>query len=116
MSKITKEKINATIKFTSIDSAAWDQQATLMLAGNEKVDLIYTKSATYSSQVARGQLLPLDDLKKKFGPDILKSIEPEILSASKIKGQTFGVSSFRDFASFAGIVLRTDLLEKYKIM
>jgi putative aldouronate transport system substrate-binding protein len=115
MSKITKEKINATVKLTSIDSAAWDQQATLMLAGNEKIDLIYTKSATYSSQVARGQLLPLDDLLKKFGPDIQKSIEPEILAASKIKGQTFAIPSFRDFASFAGIVLRTDLLEKYKI-
>ncbi|TBL79898.1 ABC transporter substrate-binding protein [Paenibacillus thalictri] len=115
MSKITKQKINATVKLTAIDSAAWDQQATLLLSGNEKVDLIYTKAATYSSQVAKGQVLPLDDLLKKYGQDILKSIEPDILSATKIKGQTYGVPTVRDFASFAGIVLRTDLLEKYKI-
>ncbi|WP_240420983.1 ABC transporter substrate-binding protein [Paenibacillus periandrae] len=115
MSKITKEKINATVKLTSIDSAAWDQQATLMLSGNEKVDLIYSKSATYSSQVAKGQLIPLDDLLKKFGAEIIKSIEPDILAASKIKGQTYGVPTVRDFASFAGIVMRTDLIEKYKI-
>ncbi|WP_261304970.1 ABC transporter substrate-binding protein [Paenibacillus andongensis] len=115
MSKITKEKMNATVKLVSIDSAAWDQQSTLMLASNEKVDLIYTRAQTYSSQISKGQLLSLDDLLKKAGPDILKAVDPQIMAATKVNGKTYGVPSVRDFASFASLVMRKDILDKYKI-
>ncbi|MFD0681113.1 MULTISPECIES: ABC transporter substrate-binding protein [unclassified Paenibacillus] len=115
MSKITKEKINATIKLVSIDSAAWEQQSTLMVTANEKVDLIYTRAQNYSSQVSKSQLLPLDDLLNKSGQGILKAVDPEILAATKVKGKTYGVPSIRDFASFGGIVMRKDLLDKYQI-
>jgi len=115
MSKITKEKINATVKLVRIEPAAWDQQSILMLTANEQVDLIVTGGGSYSRQVAQGQLLPLDDLMQKHGQDIVKAFEPAVLAASKVNGKTYAIPSIRDFASNPGILMRTDLLEKYNI-
>lgn len=115
INKITRAKINATVKLKRIEPAAWTQQKILMLAGNEKVDLLFTGENQYISEVAQKQLLAIDDLLKEHGPDIVKAFEPEVLAASKIDGKTYAVPSIRDFASYPSMLLRTDLLEKYKI-
>ena len=44
MSKITKEKINATVKLQPINAGAWNQQVNLMLAGQEKIDVIMSSA------------------------------------------------------------------------
>jgi putative aldouronate transport system substrate-binding protein len=117
LSKLTKAKINATVKIIAIDWGAWSQQTTLMLAGNEKVDLIITSNTlfNYASQVAKGQLLPLDDLLEKYGKDIKTALGPDFLSAAQINGKTYGVPSLRDMAVNYGLLARQDLLDKYKL-
>ncbi|MBP1995354.1 ABC transporter substrate-binding protein [Paenibacillus eucommiae] len=115
INKITKEKINATVKLNRIEPAAWTQQKILMLAGNEKADLIFTGEDQYISEVAQKQLLPLDDLLQSHGKDIIAAFEPEVLATSKINGKTYAVPSIRDFASYPTILMRTDMLEKYNI-
>ncbi|WP_053376035.1 ABC transporter substrate-binding protein [Paenibacillus sp. FJAT-27812] len=115
MSKITLEKINATVKLERIEPAAWDQQTILMLTGNEQVDLIVTGNTAFSRQVAQKQLLPLDELLKSHGQDILKVLQPEILEATKVDGQIFAIPSIRDFAANANVMMRKDLLDKYNL-
>lgn len=53
ISKITKEKINATVKLKRIEAAAWTQQKVLMFSGNEKLDLVFTGEDQYISEVAQ---------------------------------------------------------------
>lgn len=115
MSKITLEKINATVKLERIEPAAWDQQTILMLTGNEQVDLIVTGGTDFSRQVAQGQLLPLDDLLQKHGQDITKAFQPEILEATKVDGKIYAIPSIRDFASNTTVMMRKDLLDKYHL-
>ncbi|SEN73444.1 putative aldouronate transport system substrate-binding protein [Paenibacillus sp. OK076] len=115
MNKITKEKFNTTVKLTPISVSAWQQQTNLMLAGNEKVDLMLTYANTYGTQVAKGQLLPLDDLVEKHGSGIKKVLEPYQLAATKIGDKTYAIPTARDMAANYGIVMRKDLVEKYKI-
>ncbi|GAA3404818.1 ABC transporter substrate-binding protein [Paenibacillus hodogayensis] len=115
INKITQAKINATVKLNRIEPAAWTQQKILMLAGNEKADLVFTGEDQYISEVSQKQLLPLDDLLKKHGKDIVASFQPEVLAASKINGITYAVPSIRDFASYPTILMRTDMLKKYNI-
>ncbi|MEK8127629.1 ABC transporter substrate-binding protein [Paenibacillus filicis] len=112
INKITQEKINATVKLNRIEPAAWTQQKILMLAGNEKADLIFTGEYQYVSEVAQKKLLPIDDLLKTHGKDIIASFEPEVLAASKVNGVTYAVPSIRDFASYPTILMRTDMLKK----
>jgi len=116
ISKITKEKINATVKLMPIDVGAWTQQVNLLLAGNEKLDLIMTSSFfNFSSQVAKGQLLPLDDLLEKYAPTIKDTMEPAIYNATKVGGKNYGVPSIRDTAADQGFIARKDLMDKYNL-
>ncbi|NOU93099.1 extracellular solute-binding protein [Paenibacillus sp. LMG 31456] len=115
MSKITLEKINATVKLERIEPAAWDQQTILMLTGPEQVDLIVTGNQSFWRQVAQKQLLPLDELIKNRGQDIIKAFEPEILNAAKVEGNLYAVPTIRDFASNVNVYMRKDLLDKYNL-
>ncbi|MFD0693519.1 ABC transporter substrate-binding protein [Paenibacillus sp. GCM10027628] len=116
INKITKAKINATVKLTPVNISAWNQQINLMLAGSEKLDLIVSSSFfNYNSQVAKGQLLPLDDLIDKHGKGIKEVVEKEYLDGAKIGGKIYGVPSMRDIAADFGFVMRKDLVDKYHI-
>ncbi|WP_123041139.1 ABC transporter substrate-binding protein [Cohnella candidum] len=116
ISKITKAKINATVKLMPIDPGAWTQQVNLLLAGNQPLDLLVTSSFfNYSSQVAKGQLLPLDELIAKYAPTIKDTMEPAIFNSTKIGGKMYGVPSVRDTAADQGIAARKDLMDKYNL-
>jgi putative aldouronate transport system substrate-binding protein len=117
ISKISKEKINANVKLTNINWGNWSQQTTLMLAGNEKMDLMVTSTPfyNYNSQVAKGQLVPLDDLLASHGDGILKAMDPAYLDAAKVNGKIYGIPSHRDMAASYGLIMRKDLLDKYGI-
>jgi putative aldouronate transport system substrate-binding protein len=116
INKITKEKINVKIKLSPINIGAYVQQTNLMLSSNEKVDLMLVASFFgYTSQAAKGQLLPLDDLVDKYGPDIKKVMDEDYLNASKVGGKLYAVPTLRDMASASGILMRKDLVEKYNI-
>ncbi|MFC5470058.1 ABC transporter substrate-binding protein [Cohnella suwonensis] len=116
ISKITKAKINATVKLMPIDVGAWTQQVNLLLAGNENLDLLVSSSFfNYSSQVAKGQLLPLDELVEKYAPTVKDTMEPAIFNATKIGGKMYGVPSVRDTAADEGFIARKDLMDKYNL-
>ncbi|OPA78658.1 ABC transporter substrate-binding protein [Paenibacillus selenitireducens] len=118
INKITQKKINATVKLVQITKGAWAQQTTLMLSGNEKMDLIVSGRGTYEQQVAKGNYLALDDYIAKYGQGAQKALDdldPAYLKASRIDGKTYGITSIRDLASDFGISMRKDLVDKYKI-
>jgi ABC-type sugar transport system, periplasmic component len=120
VNKITLEKINAKVKVMPISQSAWIQQMTLMLSGNEKLDLAIEAGydASFSTQVANGQWLPLDELLQKNGTGVLKAIndiDPIYLKSGKINGKIYGVPTIGELANSDGIVMRKDIVEKYKI-
>ncbi|OMF18870.1 ABC transporter substrate-binding protein [Paenibacillus sp. FSL H8-0548] len=118
INKITKEKINTTVKFVPINFGAWAQQTTLMLSGNEKVDVIISGLGTYSQQVAKGQLLPIDDYIDEYAlgaRKVLDDMDPLFMDAAKINGKTYGIPSVHDLAADAGFTIRKDLVDKYNI-
>lgn len=118
INKMTKAKINATVKLVPIGFGAWAQQKTLMMSGNEQVDLIVSGLGTYSQDVAKGQLLELDGYLTDKGQGVteaLDSLDPAFLNATRIDGKIYAVPSIRDLAADYGITMRKDLVEKYNI-
>ncbi|MDR4946742.1 ABC transporter substrate-binding protein [Neobacillus cucumis] len=116
INKITKKKINAKVKLTPINIGNYVQQTNLMLSSNEKADLmLVTSFFGYTSQVAKGQLLPLDDLVDKYGQDIKKVMDPDYLNAAKVSGKMYAIPTLRDMAGASGINMRKDLVDKYHI-
>ncbi|MGO4497183.1 ABC transporter substrate-binding protein [Paenibacillus sp. 2RAB27] len=119
INKITREKINATVKLVPISFGTWSQQTTVMLAGKEKIDLMYSSvRGSYTQTVAQGHFLPLDDLIAKRGQNAKKALDeqnPAIINATKVNGKIYGLPNIKDLASDYGITMRKDLVEKYKI-
>ncbi len=116
ISKITKEKINVTVNLVGIDVSAWNQQMNLMLASNEKLDLVVTSPFFgYANQVAKGQLIPLDELLAQYGAGIKSTMPEAMYNGTKVSGKIYGVPSIRDFASDFGIIMRKDLIEAHDI-
>jgi len=116
ISKITKEKINVNVKLMPIDISAWTQQTNLLLAGSEPLDLMVSSSLlNYSAQVAKNQLLPLDELLQPYEADIKATMVEAIYNGTKIDGKIYGVPSVRDTAADYGFIARKDLIEKHNI-
>ncbi|BBI34801.1 ABC transporter substrate-binding protein [Cohnella abietis] len=116
INKLTQAKINVTVNLIPINYGAYAQQVNLMLTSNEKLDLILVGSAFgYSSQVSRGQLLPLDKLLDENGPNIKKALDQAYLNAGKVDGKIYGITSIRDLASANGFTMRKDLADKHGI-
>ena len=111
-----RDLIQVKVNLTTVSVGDYVQKTNLMLTGNEKVDLmVVSPFFGYNSQVARGQLQPLDELVDKYGPDIKNVVGAEYLNAGKVNGKLYGVVPMKDMASGTGLIMRKDLVDKYKI-
>lgn len=119
INKITKSKINATVKIEPIIASEYSQQINLKLNSNENLDMFVTGTLSgifdYPVLASKGKLYPLDDLIKNKGEGINLALGNEYLNSSKIHGKIYGIPVIKDMAIEHGIKIRKDLLDKYKI-
>ncbi|MFX3636954.1 MAG: ABC transporter substrate-binding protein [Candidatus Pristimantibacillus sp.] len=116
MSKITKEKINATVKILPISIGTWTQQMNLMSSSGEKLDLLFEFGQGYSAAMAAGKIIPLDGLLDQYGAGIKQAIGPEYLASAKLKGETYGVPVYKDYTTGTNSILMVkELVDKHKI-
>lgn len=115
VSKITKEKINATVKFHPISIGAWSQQMNLMVSSGEKLDVAFTFGANYTYQAASGQFTALDDLLAKYGEGIEDQVGSDYLKSTAVNGKIYGIPTVRDYGGQSGFLMRKDLADKYNI-
>ncbi|WP_187274271.1 ABC transporter substrate-binding protein [Paenibacillus sp. N3.4] len=114
ISKITKERIDATVKLMPYMSSV--ELKRLMVAPNHKqIDLMLAGSSTLNALIEGDQLIPLNHLLATQGKDIQKVLGSDILDSVNRMGGIYGVPSMRDLATNYGIVMRKDLIDKYKI-
>lgn len=114
INELTLNKINTKVSLQLYPYSSYDQQITLMLSGNEPLDLIYVNNSNYSSYVSRNQLLQLDDLINEYGSGIREALG-DYLEASAIDGKLFIVPTIRDLAKCYAVNMRKDLADKYNI-
>lgn len=116
MSKITKEKINATVKLMPLDVASYVEQMTLMLSGDEKLDtLLISQNFNMSSQITQGQLIDITDMVNTYCADAVEIIGEENLEGCKVNGILYGLPPTKEYGVEYGAVMRKDLVEKYNI-
>lgn len=119
INKITREKINATVKINHLGWGDYAQKTNLMIASGEPFDLMFTSGNDLSINVAKGAYVALNDpannLLEKYGQDILKSMNPKFLTGTTIKGLNYALPTQKEMASVQGLFLRKDLVEKYNL-
>lgn len=119
INKITKAKINATVKIEPIISSEYSQQINLKLNSNENLDMFITGTLSgifdYPVLASKGKLYPLDDLIKSKGEGINLALGDEYLNSCKIHGKIYGIPTVKDLATEHGFKIKKELLDKYKI-
>src|SRR5690606_38747579 len=114
INEITLEKINATVRLSRYTIGQWFQQKNLILASNEKMDLLLTDFEAYSGVVSKNQFLELDELIAQHGAGISEALGDN-LNVARINGSIYAtpVKGFTNTGT--AILMRKDLLDKYNI-
>ncbi|CAK4869400.1 unnamed protein product [Aphanomyces euteiches] len=114
--KIIKEKVNANLHINMIDNASWEDKIKLMSAAGEPYDLVLTtySSNSLNANVQKGAFIPLDDLLKKYGQNILKKVDPRAWKAVTYNGKIMAIPAQTPYSPAGAHVFKKDLVEKYK--
>jgi putative aldouronate transport system substrate-binding protein len=113
--------LNAELKLTTFDWGSYDTKMQTIIASGEPFDICFTAVWTnhYRTNAVRGAFLPLNDpadnLFAKFMPKTLATIGPDFLAGSAIDGVNYAVPANKEKAHNWGLILRKDLVAKYKM-
>lgn len=94
MSKITKEKINATLKVEFVDWGSYDQKVQVMMAAAEPMDLIFTSnwSNDYITGVNKNAYLEISQEKlQTLAPNVLEGVPEKCWPAAQVKGKLYAI-------------------------
>ncbi len=114
--ELIKDEINATVEFSFISPGDYDTKLQMIMNSGEEYDLAWTSnwSNNYLSNVNKGAYIPLNDLLENF-PD-LKAVLPQyIWDGAGVNGQIYGVPNYQLMYGQGGLLLKKELLDKYKI-
>lgn len=111
-SAITKEKFNTEIEVTRVGFGSYDQQVNLMLASNEKLDLMYQYCGNVTTAISSGQILPLDDYLEGYGKDLKEQISVDDWRCVTFNGNIYGVPSNKEKATGWGFAFNKEIDRK----
>lgn len=114
VNEISIAEANVKVKIEAITFSSYDQQMTLMLSGNEPLDLMVIALKPISTYANRQQIISLNDLLDEYGQGIKEQLG-EYINSTKISGQIYALPTIRDFCRGGGFNVRDDLVEKYNI-
>ncbi len=111
---ITVPEVNVKVKLYPISLFDLTTQSNLMIANNEKLDLllIFSPIGPISDYVNKGMLIPLDELVNQYGQDITAA-EGKAMAGGYVDGALYAVPSEEKMGRQYGFAFRTDMLEKY---
>ncbi len=116
LNKILREKINCEVQLMIIQSGSYQQQMTLMLAGNEQLDVMGATFQMLAPAVSSEQLRDLSGLLNDYGQGILSTLSPELLGCGLFNGTQYSIPIQADSAVGMGFyVMRKDIVDKYNI-
>ncbi|MFC4778805.1 ABC transporter substrate-binding protein [Paenibacillus sp. GCM10023252] len=118
VNKITKEKINATVKLYPLTWDNFAQKVNVMSAAGDPFDLVFTAAwlpNSYYTSVAKNAFLPMDDLLDKYAPTVKSSFTDKLWDGTRVNGKIYGSINKQIMAMPTGVAVRTDLAEKYKL-
>lgn len=96
VSKMTMEKINATVTCVPIVYSEYAEKLRMLMASNEKMDLC-ASSIDYATQAADGSYYPLTELLDTHGQEIKKLLPDYAWKAVTVGGEIYAVPSLKDW-------------------
>jgi putative aldouronate transport system substrate-binding protein len=116
INKILWEKTKATVEVSFLSWAEHAQRYSLLFAGGEDFDLIFTASgwAHYETTASMGGFYPLsENFIQTNAPDIWKTVPSMAWNQAKLGGNIFMVPNFANEFGADVYAVRGDLMKKY---
>ena len=111
------EPFNTTLDVTFMSWADYGTMYSLVLAGGEEIDCIYTAPWCYMfTEAAKGSFKVLsDDFVSKYMPLTAKYQDPKSFKESTVNGQLVAIPSNNETAQNKIVAIRQDIADKYGI-
>ncbi|MBR6004003.1 MAG: ABC transporter substrate-binding protein, partial [Lachnospiraceae bacterium] len=111
------EPFNTTLDVTFMSWADYNTMYSLVLAGGEEIDCIYTAPWCYMfTEAAKGSFKVLsDDFVNKYMPLTAKYQDPKSFKESTVNGQLVAIPANNETAQNKIVAIRQDIAEKYGI-
>jgi putative aldouronate transport system substrate-binding protein len=109
------------INLTIIEVGSWAATVPVMMASQEKIDLMLAvpvPTTLFDTMVAQNQLMDITDIVNQHGSDLIKVVQnviPSWLEGTKVNGRLFGVGGLFNKVNSYYYLARSDLLDKYGI-
>lgn len=116
INNIIRDKIGAEIELMIIQSGSYKQQMTLMLSGDEQLDIMGANANIIPSAVAGEQIRDLGPLLEEYGKDIVALLGDELMGCGKFNNVQYCLPVQADSALGLGYYsMRKDIVDKYNI-
>ena len=113
MVPLYKEVTGYDVEYYALPAQNADEKLLMEVASGKDYDVVNLSVDQWRTLVAKGALLPLNDLLDKYGQDILKGADEEIWKAlSDEKGNIYGVAYMYPYGTEISnfMTVRMDLL------
>ncbi len=112
-----KDKINATIKITRMESGQYQQQMNTMMATGEYFDCCFAANwvLDYAANAKNGGFLAIDEYIDKYMPKTKALMAEDIWDNVRVDGKIYGVPANKEFAEQRGWAYQTEIAEKYNL-
>lgn len=118
INKILDEKLNTTVNVKFLGWGEHDTAYSLLFAGGEDFDLIFTASSWghYESTVAMDGFYPMsEEFIKTYAPDIWEVVPELAWDQAKINGNIYMVPNYQNEFGQDVLAVRGDLMKEYGI-
>lgn len=116
--KMQADGVAVKLKVDFIPYDAWEQKVNIMLSTGEEIGLIHTMDNYYpstSGMLAKGAILPLNELIEQYGPELKKQIPEYAWKQATFDNDIYAIPAmWIELANVKGwITARKDLLDKH---
>lgn len=116
-----EEETGVDLDFRLLQQENIREAIGIMFASGDIPDVLHTQQGmlpldpTMAGSVEAGVFMPLNDLLEKYGQNLLKEIPQEAWDEVTVDGNIYAIPQYLSNNSRRGVVVRTDLMEKYGI-
>ncbi len=112
VNEVMRKDINMELDLIALSWGTYTNELSLMLSGNEKLDIIPIIVNNASGYVNSGQVADLSTYIEQYGANIKEVVGDEFITTPNINGFIYGVTSKREWITQEGVMMRADLLEE----
>ncbi|WP_339315218.1 ABC transporter substrate-binding protein [Paenibacillus sp. FSL R10-2734] len=115
LNKYLKEKINTTVNLVVMTNDDFTTKIPLIMSTGQPYDVVFTAGWVnqYLPNVAKGAFAPMNELLDEYGKETKDFIPKAMWDAVSVKGQIYGVPSYKEVGHQYGLFINTDIADKY---